>query len=1202
MFYFMSTEANKLMLAGGAASNEVFNAADNIFGILPDATLYFDRSARVLASHGITRAYVVEEDEAFPRKACSPVREQFEKGETWYDMEVKAHVRLPMNTTDTERERIYLERLVPLMGSKRSMNDVLVGCVYVDTCIKLVEFLRRNNLNTDALLFTTCVHEDTFKEELLSGSDARAKGYPGRYILGASSWDQNVQTSMLPPIGLFRTGVTAEEVVQQYKFYFPGKGDPSYHVAAAFSVVQLSMVSIAAKNSTDVEVLRDFLNSIDAQTAFGRVRYVGGQNVDSDSTLTLQHDDSHERQVVVPNYAASSQIQLPKPEWALMECQVLNKCGSNGDCRSDGSCSCNFGYIGSQCDTNLTAILASIGSIFVCTLMIVIGRLVYKSRIAKKLNKEKEQRIEEGRKMATVAQDSHLRALSFINHRLRNPAHSIAGTVYMIRDSEEYESLSPNYKEKVELLQQCIMQIAGTLDEISKALDAGYGLLGNIDEQEDDTGKSVDSSLSGREMSSSPSSAPVFAGKEGQKKSDAEQSFLLADLVRDVRHNMAVSCMSADIRVQSVTVPPVNTEGSFDMMNKVDFSREERSPDLIPATVKGPRPSLMQLLGAMNVFVIQKTANIAQNAEERLDKRYDHYLRKAMQAIQSKDRHSFFCLCTHSAVNTAEAKSHALQCPNSWQQGELEKAIGHSSRTIVTPNMGRKWKEATPQVIRRLVVHVCCDIVEQKDELRKGRHNENDDPDSTSKSGFAIKWTSLLKVERSRIGSRSIHRSASVGSNETKQLSNQGSDCSTMKQIAGESLASYMPLVWSLETFQKQCSALNGTCHVYLPDENVLVYALLLQEQVLRDEEAGTSTAAPCPSTKYPLDEATADSSTEIVEHLLSNCLLADSPIAALEVCIPIRLSHTPMQRVQPCADTSSKQEMRPPDGITDFNLNGALTTFSSSQNVGIKESTSPDLQCEQSSPRSIQAFDLTDASNEAAPSGSESEGGAIHSDNPEKTPGQSVQESCLEKVADKVVSSQENSHATQRRKVYHFLVVDDERTNRMILKKMLTRRGHKVTLAKDGQEIAPLLSQSETKGDSDGFRSLEAIGESKRSPSSVNSCSRPAANKLAHNGSTTSVSDSRTETDNNKVDGRTFSTEPFDALLLDIVMHQMNGDVACRQLRRQGYTLPVIATTGNASTQDAEKYKTCGFNAVVHKPFTTETLLQALRSVGVDA
>ena len=68
-----------------------------------------------------------------------------------------------------------------------------------------------------------------------------------------------------------------------------------------------------------------------------------------------------------------------------------------------------------------------------------------------------------------------------------------------------------------------------------------------------------------------------------------------------------------------------------------------------------------------------------------------------------------------------------------------------------------------------------------------------------------------------------------------------------------------------------------------------------------------------------------------------------------------------------------------------------------------------------------------------------------------------------------------------------------------------------------------------------------------------------------------------------------------FDAVLMDIQMPVMNGYQATRELRRSGFSRPIIALTAHASLEDQKKCKAAGCTAYVSKPFRAESLVQAL-------
>lgn len=123
----------------------------------------------------------------------------------------------------------------------------------------------------------------------------------------------------------------------------------------------------------------------------------------------------------------------------------------------------------------------------------------------------------------------------------------------------------------------------------------------------------------------------------------------------------------------------------------------------------------------------------------------------------------------------------------------------------------------------------------------------------------------------------------------------------------------------------------------------------------------------------------------------------------------------------------------------------------------------------------------------------------------------------------------------------FRILVVDDERGIRLSNERTLKRLGAEVELATDGDEVVPMLRQ-------------------------------------AH------------------VEAR-----PFNAVLMDIIMRRVNGDLACQQAREAGFTsLPIIAASGNVGPADLAGYAARGLSDTLAKPFNskqlTDTMLKHLR------
>jgi CheY-like chemotaxis protein len=73
-------------------------------------------------------------------------------------------------------------------------------------------------------------------------------------------------------------------------------------------------------------------------------------------------------------------------------------------------------------------------------------------------------------------------------------------------------------------------------------------------------------------------------------------------------------------------------------------------------------------------------------------------------------------------------------------------------------------------------------------------------------------------------------------------------------------------------------------------------------------------------------------------------------------------------------------------------------------------------------------------------------------------------------------------------------------------------------------------------------------------------------------------------------------SDNAVDLILLDFEMPNLNGPDTVKELRKQGYTLPVIGVTGNVLQQDIDYFISCGANDVVSKPLKMNKLDMCIR------
>ncbi|MFC7336826.1 response regulator transcription factor [Haloferula chungangensis] len=74
--------------------------------------------------------------------------------------------------------------------------------------------------------------------------------------------------------------------------------------------------------------------------------------------------------------------------------------------------------------------------------------------------------------------------------------------------------------------------------------------------------------------------------------------------------------------------------------------------------------------------------------------------------------------------------------------------------------------------------------------------------------------------------------------------------------------------------------------------------------------------------------------------------------------------------------------------------------------------------------------------------------------------------------------------------------------------------------------------------------------------------------------------------------------TEPFDLILLDVMMPQLDGYEVCRTLRHRGKIMPVLMLTAKGQVDDRVEGLDCGADDYLVKPFSLRELLARVRAL----
>jgi ABC-type branched-subunit amino acid transport system substrate-binding protein len=127
-------------------------------------------------------------------------------------------------------------------------------------------------------------------------------GDTAEYVLGFSQWEPLPHILKLPGM---------KEYIDAYEKRFGEK--PNYHAGGAYGALLVTEAAIKKAGSFDNEKVRETLQTLDIQTAYGRYK-VDARGMNSHEGLTFQILKG-QRKVVYPEKWAETKAELPMPEW-----------------------------------------------------------------------------------------------------------------------------------------------------------------------------------------------------------------------------------------------------------------------------------------------------------------------------------------------------------------------------------------------------------------------------------------------------------------------------------------------------------------------------------------------------------------------------------------------------------------------------------------------------------------------------------------------------------------------------------------------------------------------------------------------------------------------------------------------------------------------------------------------------------------------
>ena len=86
----------------------------------------------------------------------------------------------------------------------------------------------------------------------------------------------------------------------------------------------------------------------------------------------------------------------------------------------------------------------------------------------------------------------------------------------------------------------------------------------------------------------------------------------------------------------------------------------------------------------------------------------------------------------------------------------------------------------------------------------------------------------------------------------------------------------------------------------------------------------------------------------------------------------------------------------------------------------------------------------------------------------------------------------------------------------------------------------------------------------------------------------------------NGKIGVKMHSENSYDLIFMDLMMPEMNGFEAAREIRKKDKDIPIITVSANNSIDDVKKSRECGMNDFISKPISKDRLIKLTRKYNI--